>query len=97
MRFYIVFLVLVAYIGTVPAQVCEETCTTKCVETCPEKRICTKDEIDCGQGLPIPPEYCDPVRVCVSNKCQCTKLVLYILDLSLYLINITFLSSGNGF
>jgi len=71
MLFRISLLVFVVFVGTLTAQECEETCATKCLEECPESRICTADEIDCGQGLPIPPDFCDPVRICVSNKCQC--------------------------
>ena len=77
MLFRISLLVFVVFVGTLSAQECEETCATKCVEECPESRICTNDEIDCGPGLPTPPDFCDPVRVCVSNKCQCMKLEIF--------------------
>ena len=70
LRFFCLSLILSAGIITAE-ETCDESCATKCEEECPEKRICTNDEIDCGQGLPIPPEFCDPVRICVSNKCQC--------------------------
>ena len=83
MLFRISLLVFVVFVGTLSAQECEETCATKCVEECPESRICTNDEIDCGPGLPTPPDFCDPVRVCVSNKCQCMKLEIFLLHLQM--------------
>lgn len=90
MLFRISLLVFVVFVGTLTAQECEETCATKCLEECPESRICTADEIDCGQGLPIPPDFCDPVRICVSNKCQCKIHISFIFKFSSFTLSIIF-------
>ena len=91
MLFRISLLVFVVFVGTLTAQECEETCATKCDEECPESRICTNDEIDCGPGLPTPPDFCDPVRVCVSNKCQCMKLEIFFTKFTNVIYNFSFL------
>ena len=53
----------------------EETCQTKCVagcgEQCPEKKVCTKDEIDCGPKAKSPTDFCESDRVCLTSNCQC--------------------------
>ena len=60
---------------------CEEKCKTTCEEDCPEKRVCTADEKDCGtlKIVPTPPEYCDPVKICVDKHCECKYIVPYLL------------------
>ena len=48
---------------------CQNRCLTSCRETCPEKKICTENEIDCGEGPAH--AFCEPDRVCVATNCEC--------------------------
>ena len=55
--------------GALGAGMCEETCSNECI--CPERKVCTDTETDCGPSSATPKGHCDPDRVCVASNCQC--------------------------
>ena len=50
-------------------QTCVDQCSDKC--TCPDKKTCTENEVDCGPAPADPQSFCDPDRICVANNCEC--------------------------
>ena len=50
---------------------CVEKCTEECQAVCPDKIVCTADEIDCGPGKPSENPFCEVNRICVAKNCNC--------------------------
>ena len=53
-------------------ETCVEVCNKEC--TCPDRKTCTANEIDCGASSTPPEGHCDPDRVCVAANCLCKFL-----------------------
>ena len=75
MRIHFVAALFVLSVGhenlVVGSETCVEKCTEECEAICPEKKICSKDEIDCGPGSPPENPFCEVDRVCVAKNCNC--------------------------
>ena len=56
----------------------EQTCHTRCVSdcnaSCPDPKVCSATETDCGEGPPHPSGFCKADRVCAAENCLC-KLI----------------------
>ena len=67
------FLALAISCGLTLAQ--EQSCHTRCVSdcnaSCPDPKVCSENEVDCGEGPPHPSGFCEADRVCVAKDCLC--------------------------
>ena len=52
-------------------QTCETRCISDCEASCPDAKVCSDNEVDCGEGPPHPSGFCDADRVCVAKNCEC--------------------------
>ena len=68
--FLLVFVIVFLVQGYLGQETCDEKCSEEC--TCPERKVCTDTEIDCGPSSETPVGHCDPDRICVASNCQCT-------------------------
>ena len=72
------FLCLVLAMACVSTFAEEQTCHTRCVSDCnaqcPDAKVCSGTEIDCGEGPPHPSGFCDADRICVAENCLCKPI-----------------------
>ena len=67
--FLLAFVAIVFVQGSFGQETCDEKCSEEC--TCPERKVCTETEKDCGPSSKAPEGHCDPDRVCVASNCNC--------------------------
>ena len=81
---YSFVLILLITCGTNIAeeQTCQDRCVNDCKATCPDKKVCTENEIDCGEGPPNPLGHCEADRVCVAKHCECKYTFYYTLHIN---------------
>ena len=71
--FYLPILTIIITCGTTNGveQTCETRCISDCEASCPDAKVCSDNEVDCGEGPPHPSGFCDADRVCVAKNCEC--------------------------
>ena len=50
---------------------CETRCISDCEASCPDAKVCSDNEVDCGEGPPHPSGFCEADRACVAKNCEC--------------------------
>ena len=70
---YLPILTIIITCGTTNGveQTCETRCISDCEASCPDAKVCSENEVDCGEGPPHPSGFCDADRVCVAKNCEC--------------------------
>merc|ERR1712051_678393 len=71
--FYLPILTIIITCGTTNGV--EQTCETRCISdyeaSCPDAKVCSDNEVDCGEGPPHPSGFCEADRACVAKNCEC--------------------------
>ena len=71
--FYLPILTIIITCGTTNGveQTCETRCISDCEASCPDAKVCSDNEVDCGEGPPHPSGFCEADRNCVAKNCEC--------------------------
>ena len=66
------FLALAICCGlTLAQETCRTRCESDCNAKCEDPKVCSENEVDCGDGPPHPSGFCPADKVCVAKDCLC--------------------------